>query len=302
MTAWMFPGQGAQRAGMAKDLSKAKDLFLSAEKILDADLYKLCASDDTKHWPMALLQPAIFTTCVAVGRALADRGLAPDAVVGHSLGEYAALVVGASIEFEDALRLVDVRGKGMAEAGRRHPGGMAAIIGLDETTVSDICIEVGDVWVANVNAADQTVISGTDKGLTEAASQCVQAGAGRVVRLEVPVAAHSPLMEPAAAKFKKALDNTQISSPVCAFYSGVDAAAHEDPSEIRQLLGDGLLSRVRFADTLSAMGGDGITTFIEAGPGRALRGLVRRTLPNANVDSVSNDEGADELAMAGAVK
>lgn len=302
MTAWMFPGQGSQRAGMAKDLSNAKELFETAGKILDTDLYKLCVSDETKHWPAGLLQPAIFTTCVAVGRSLNERGLAPDAVVGHSLGEYAALVIAGSIEFEDALRLVDVRGKAMADAGRRHPGGMAAIIGLDETTVSDICLEIGDVWVANVNASDQTVISGTDKGLTKAASQCVQAGAGRVVRLDVPVAAHSPLMEPAAAKFKKVLDSTKISAPACAFYSAVDASAHEDPDEIRQLVGEALLSRVRFADTLKAMGANGITTFIEAGPGRALRGLVKRSLPDANVDSVSGDEGADELALAGAAK
>ncbi|MGH2770878.1 MAG: ACP S-malonyltransferase, partial [Actinomycetota bacterium] len=186
MIGWMFPGQGSQRPAMAADLAACEELFKAADPILGTDLARVCAAASSSGWPPHLLQPAIYTTCVGAIRALEERGLSPDAVVGHSLGEYAALVGARVISFEDGLRLVSVRGRAMAAVGRATPGGMAAVVGLEAEAVEESCSGIEGVWVANFNSSNQTAISGRDEPLARAAEACRQAGAIRVVRLDVP--------------------------------------------------------------------------------------------------------------------
>lgn len=280
MTAWLFPGQGSQRPGMAKDVEECKELFAVAQRVLGADLESLCTSETVEAWPAELLQPAIFTTSVGLALGMRARGTEPEAVLGHSLGDFAALVTAGIVDFEHALRLVDVRGRAMAAAGRKHSGGMAAVIGLDVATIGEICEEVGQIWVANLNGPAQTVVSGKDKSLARSAGLFLEAGAARVVRLKVPVAAHTPFMESAAEALATEVEAIEFKAPSCAFYSTVDAQSHNDPTEIAKLLVESVTHPVRFAEALIAMTDDGIDDFVEVGPGRALRGLVRQTLPN----------------------
>lgn len=298
MIAWMFPGQGSQREGMAGGLAACRELFGVARPILGPGLERICTMVPNSTWPAALLQPALFTTCVGAARAALDRGLRPDAVVGHSLGEYAALVAAGALAFDDGLELVSLRGRAMEAAARRSPGGMAAVIGLEPERIEEICTEIGDVWVANRNTPKQTVISGKDEPLARAAELCRQAGAMRVIRLEVPIAGHSPLMESAAREVESAIGGAGLRPPEFPLYSVVDARPHTEPEEIRTLLVAGITSPVRFADTVAAMNGDGIDTFVEVGPGRVLTGLVRQTLTGVEFASVSSDDEADALAAA----
>lgn len=300
MTAWLFPGQGSQRPGMAAGLESCTRLFELARSILNVDLEPLCTSESTGSWPPALLQPAIYTTSVGAALSLKAQGLNPREVLGHSLGEYAALVTAGSLDFEQGLRVVDVRGKAMAATARKRGGGMAAVIGLDVTTIEEICGEVGGVWVANLNSPNQIVISGRDKSLGRAAKLCLEVGAARVIRLEVPVAAHTPLMEPAAEEVAAALHDVDLQTPASGFYSVVDAARHEDPDEIKGVLVKGITSRVRFADALVEMRKDGVESFLELGPGRTLRGLVRQTLPGVSLLASADDSEAENLVREAA--
>ncbi|MGH2810304.1 MAG: ACP S-malonyltransferase, partial [Actinomycetota bacterium] len=194
----MFPGQGSQRARMAADLSLAPDLFRTAREVIGDDLQPISIEDPKPTWAPERLQPALLITCTAAARALSSRGLRPAGVFGHSLGEFAALVTAEAIDFEDALKLVSLRARAMSRAAQQNPGGMAAVIGLPSASVQEICAEVTSVWAANLNSPSQTVISGTDQALSKAAEQCIRAGASKVIRLEVPMASHCPLMASAA--------------------------------------------------------------------------------------------------------
>ncbi|MGH2705023.1 MAG: ACP S-malonyltransferase [Actinomycetota bacterium] len=296
MIAWMLPGQGSQRAGMAASLEACGDLFEQAESILGRDLARLCTSPAVTSWPADLLQPVLYTTCVGAARALLARGQRPDAVVGHSLGEFAALTAADALSFEDGLRLVHARGRAMAAAGRRNPGAMAAVLGLAADRIEEICERIEGVWVANYNSPKQSVISGTDAGLAEAAEECRQAGAVRVIRLQVPVAGHSPLMEPALGELVAAIEKAELRSPTCRFYSVIDGATHTDPNEIAKLLATALVRPVRFADALRAMAGDGVGRFIEVGPGNVLVGLARQSLSHVDLALVTSDAEADAVA------
>jgi [acyl-carrier-protein] S-malonyltransferase len=300
-TGWMFPGQGSQRPGMAGGLVECKELFDTAREILDVDLARICMSSPDGGpkgvWPPDLLQPALYATCTGASRSLSSRGLCPDAVVGHSLGEYAALTAAGSLAYEDGLRLVAMRGKAMLAAARRNPGGMAAVIGLPADEVARICGGIEDVWVANLNSPHQTVISGRDEPLAHAAEACRQAGAKRVVRLEVPIPGHCPLMDSAALEVEAALAGIQVKEPVCPFYSAVDAAAHTDPAEIEGLLVAAMTSPVRFHDTLEAMQSAGVAALVEVGPGRVLCGLAKRSVPHMAAASVGSDAEAETLAL-----
>lgn len=298
MTGWMFPGQGSQRAGMADGVEACKDLFEIARSILRTDLEKLCTTDTNPTWPPDILQPALYTTSVGIGRAMLTNGLEPQALVGHSLGEFPALAVAGSFTFEDGLRLMALRGRAMAQAGRSHPGGMAAVIGLDVPTIEQICNDAGEVWVANLNSPSQTVISGKDRPLAEAAEQCRHAGASRVVRLNVPIAGHCPLMESAAEQVEEALSEVSVEKPKWPIYLCADGRPHTDPEEIKTLLVEVITNRVRFVDAIQNMHQDGVRFFVETGPGRVLRGLVRQILPEAQLAGVDGDEQVIELATS----
>lgn len=299
MNAWMFPGQGSQKAGMGMDLEFAPELFKAARSVVNRDLERLCTTDPDPTWAPDVLQPALFVTEVAIGRKLQSLGLSPQAVVGHSLGEFPALVVAGALEFGEALRLVALRGKAMADAGRRNEGGMAAVIGLEPDKIREICASEGDVWVSNYNSPKQTVISGKDRGLAEAARRCMEAGAMRVIRIKVPVAAHCPLMQPARETFEAALAEVNMVVPTCPVYCDADGRAHTDPGEIKSLLVEAITSPVRFTDAVRCMRDDGYTTFIETGPGKVLRGLVRQIDAGAELDGVSSDEEATSLNSRG---
>lgn len=292
MIAWMFPGQGSQSAGMALGLEGAGELFKISRSIMSRDLERLCTTDPDPAWAPDVLQPALFVTEVAIGRRLQSHGAQPQAVVGHSLGEFPALVVAGALEFEEALRLVALRGKAMADAGRRNEGGMAAVIGLDPQVIAGICAEEGDVWVSNYNSPKQTVISGRDRGLAAAAKRCLEAGALRVVRIKVPVAAHCPLMQPARETFEAALAGVNMIEPACPVYCDADGAAHTAPAEIKQLLVEAITAPVRFTDAVRRMRRDGFQKFVETGPGKVLRGLVRQIDAGAELAGVSSDEQA----------
>jgi [acyl-carrier-protein] S-malonyltransferase len=298
LTGWMFPGQGSQRPGMAAGFEACTELFAIAKEALDIDLARICVTVPNPGWPGDLLQPALYATAVGASRALSERGLCPDAVVGHSLGDYAALTAAGALAYEDALRLVSLRGKAMLEAARRNPGGMAAVIGLDGDTINAICAGIDEVWVANLNSPNQTVISGRDEPLAKAAEACRQAGAKRVVRLEVPIPGHCPLMELAALKLAALLADMPVKEPICPFYSTVDCAPHSDPDEIRQLLVTVMTSPVRFYETLSAMATRGVTSLVEVGPARVLCGLARHSVPELATASVGTDEEADRYALS----
>lgn len=295
MIAWIFPGQGSQKKSMAAGIEGCKDLFNTAKTIIGADLAKLCTTDADPTWTPEIVQQALYITAVGAARAALDRNIRPQAVAGHSLGEFPALVAAGSLSFEDGARLVDVRGKAMATAGRRNPGGMAAVIGLDPAVIEEICVNEGDVWVANFNSPKQTVISGKDRSLASAAEKCLQAGATRVIRLQVPVPSHSPLMQDARAEFEAALDTVDLNEPACPVYCGADGQAHTDPKEIGHLVAQAITSPVRFVDTIQAMRSGGVETFVECGPGKVLRGLVRQIDAEAKLAAVGNDDEAAEL-------
>lgn len=278
----MFPGQGAQRAGMWDAFEGGESLMREAAYLLDDDLIGRCAAVAPADWPCDLLQPAMFTVAVAASRHARATGARPVAVVGHSLGEYAALVAAGSLGFPAALRVVRVRGEAMDAAGAAAPGGMTAIVGLDSETVSAVCADVAEIWVANENSPLQVVISGRLEALELAEAECRRLGAKAAIRLDVPVANHTPLMEPAVEPVRRALGEVALRSPECEFYSGVDAAAHDEPAEIAALLARALSAPVLFAATVTSMVAAGISTFVELGPGRALSRLVRQTQPSAS--------------------
>lgn len=299
MIAWMFPGQGSQKAGMSLDIAGAPELFKASRRVVNRDLERLCTTDPDPTWAPDVLQPALFVTEVAIGRKMQSLGLEPGAVVGHSLGEFPALVIAGALDFDEALRLVALRGRAMAEAGRRNEGGMAAVIGLDPDRIGEICAAEGDVWISNYNSPKQTVISGKDRGLAEAAGKCMEAGAMRVIRIKVPVAAHCPLMQPARETFEAALAEVTMVRPSCPVYCDADGRAHTEPGEIKALLVEAITAPVRFTDAVRRMRDDGFTTFIETGPGKVLRGLVRQIDAAAQLDGVSNDEEATQLITRG---
>lgn len=298
MTAWLFPGQGSQRPGMASNLEACRELLPVASSILEADLESLCTRDKVERWPVNLIQPAIYVTSVGALAAAEAHGIDADAVAGHSLGEFAALVACGVLDFEEGIHLVAARGKAMASAARDRPGGMVAVIGLDPPSVQDICEDLGDLWVANFNSPSQTVISGKEKSLAKAARLLLEAGALRVIRLDVPVPAHTPLMEPAAARMAEALEQVELKPPRRRFYSVVDGRQHDDPQEIGRLLIEAITSPVRFGDTIANMHADGVALFVEVGPGRALRGLVRQGIPDAAVAGIGRDQDAEALASS----
>lgn len=288
--AWGFPGQGSQRARMGAGLAGFDVLAVQAERTVGLDLMQLCVSDPEPTWSAAELQQAIFvTTCAAAGVA-SKRLPPPDAVVGHSLGEYAALVEAGVLDYEAALRLVDVRGRAMAQAGAERPGAMVAVLGLPIDAVADTCSTLANVWVANVNSPTQTVISGAVADVQAAADRLDDAGARMVVRLPISIACHTPLMAPAAERLRAILKDIPLRPPTLPFYSAVDAKPKHDPADIARSLVDGVTRPVLFAATVRRMRDDGVDEFVEVGPGRVLRGLLRDNAPELPRESITTYE------------
>jgi [acyl-carrier-protein] S-malonyltransferase len=290
MKAYVFPGQGAQFTGMGKDLydsnEKSRALFEEANDILGfrlTDVMFTGSADEQKQ--TRITQPAIFLHSVAV--AFASDSFAPDMVAGHSLGEFSALVANKTLSFADALRLVAKRAAAMQRACELNPSTMAAILGLEDKVVEEICAGIDDVVVAaNYNCPGQLVISGSNQGIETACEKLKAAGAKRALPLQVGGAFHSPLMQPAREELAAAIEGTRFNEPICPVYQNVTARPATDVGVIKQNLIDQLTAPVRWTQSVQNMVADGATTFIECGPGKVLQGLVKKIAPQAEVMSL----------------
>ncbi len=293
--AFIFPGQGAQFAGMGKNLYEtnavAKSLFEQANSILGFDITNVMFSgtaDDLKQTNVT--QPAIFIHSVAAYATIGNPE--PDMVAGHSLGEFSALVANKTLLFEDALRLVAVRAAAMQKACEQTPSTMAAVLALADEKVEEICAavqeETGEIVVpANYNCPGQLVISGSLKGIEVACERLKAAGAKRAMVLAVGGAFHSPLMAPARAELAAAIEATAFNTPVCPVYQNVAATAVTDPVLIRQNLVDQLTGAVKWTQCAAAMVADGAVKFTECGPGKVLQGLVQKVQPGVEVAGIN---------------
>ncbi len=281
MKAYIFPGQGSQFVGMGKDLyessSSAKELFEQANNIIGfriSDLMFTGTDEDLKQTKVT--QPAIFIHSVIQALTSGDN-FKPEMVAGHSLGEFSALVANAALSFEDGLRLVIERANAMQSACEQQPGTMAAVLGLEDEKVEEICASIDKIVVpANYNCPGQLVISGSVEGVKEACEKLIAAGAKRALVLNVGGAFHSPLMEPARERLATAIDKTNFNTPRCAVYQNATATPHSNPAEIKQNLIAQLTAPVRWTQSIQRMMQDGATSFTEVGPGKVLQGLVKK--------------------------
>lgn len=282
--AYVFPGQGAQFVGMGKELYESnpssRDLFEQANNILGFRITDIMFGGTMEALTQTkVTQPAVFIHSVAI--ALAAKDFAPDMVAGHSLGEFSSLVANKTLSFEDALKLVSKRAMAMQRACEINPSTMAVVLGMDDQKIEDICATIKDEVVvpANYNSPGQLVISGSIKGIEIASAKIKEAGAKRVMPLQVGGAFHSPLMEPAREELAKAIETTTFSAPICPVYQNVNALPSSDISAIRRNLIAQLTSPVRWTQSVQRMVADGATHFVECGPGKVLQGLVKKISP-----------------------
>lgn len=281
MKAYVFPGQGAQFVGMGKDLYDssplAKEMFEQANKILGfriTDLMFTGTDEDLRQTNVT--QPAIFLHSV-ISAAISGENFQPDMVAGHSLGEFSALVASKALSFEDGLRLVSARAQAMQKACEAEPSTMAAILGLEDSKVEEICKSIEEIVVpANYNSPGQLVISGSMKGIEVACEQLKAAGARRALPLKVGGAFHSPLMEPARLELADAINSTNFNTPICPIYQNATALRVTDPLQIKQNLIDQLTAPVLWTQMVQHMIADGADNFIEIGPGNVLQGLIAK--------------------------
>ncbi len=299
---YIFPGQGSQYAGMGKDLydnsPEAKNIFDQAEKILPGmNLKKLCFEGPIEELRQtANSQAAILVTSIAALRAL-SRGqacLSPTACAGLSLGEYSALVASGAIEFQDAVKLVRQRGELMEQAAKNNPGTMASIIGISAEVLKEVCKET-KAEIANLNSPGQIVISGKIESVRKAMALAEQKGAKKTILLNVSGPFHSSFMKEAAAEFKKELDKTNFSVPKIAIISNVTADYEKKAEEIKENLVKQLYSTVRWEESIIKMSQEGCDTFFEIGPGKVLKGLLRRIDPKLTVHNVETSEDIKDV-------
>lgn len=291
MKAYIFPGQGSQFSGMGKDLYEssplAKELFEKANSILGFRITDTMFNGTEEELKQTkITQPAIFLHSVILAKTLGNS-FQPDATAGHSLGEFSALVTANVLTFEDALLLVYKRAMAMQKACEANPSTMAAILGLDDKAVEDICKSITDEVVvpANYNCPGQLVISGSIKGVNIACEKLKAAGAKRALVLPVGGAFHSPLMEPAKKELETAINATTFNKAVCPVYQNVNASPATDPGDIKKNLIDQLTAPVRWTQTIQRMTADGIKSYVEVGPGKVLQGLVKKV--NKEAEAVS---------------
>lgn len=290
MKAYVFPGQGAQFSGMGADLyeksAAVRELFDRADQILGFSISKIMfTGTDEELRQTKVTQPAVFLHSVALAKALGDS-FQPDMVAGHSLGEFSALVAAGAMNFEDGLRLVSKRAKAMQKACEAVPSTMAAVLGLPDEKVEEICKATDGIVVpANYNCPGQLVISGEIPAVDAACEAAKAAGAKRALRLPVGGAFHSPLMEPAREELAKAIAETAFKAPICPVYQNVSTTAITDPEQIQKNLIAQLTAPVKWTQSVQNMVKDGATVFIEVGPGKVLQGLVKKIEPSAEAYS-----------------
>lgn len=288
--AYVFPGQGAQYPGMGKDLYdnsvEAKQLFDRANEILGFNITDIMFNGTAEELKQTkVTQPAVFLHSVILAKVL---GVKPDAVAGHSLGEFSALVVAGALSFEDGLKLVAKRALAMQACCEQQPGGMAAILGLEDAVVEECCKAIdGVVVAANYNCPGQIVISGANEAVDKACEQLKEAGARRALRLPVGGAFHSPLMEPARVELEKAIAEVEFHTPSCLIYQNVDAQPQSDSEAIKRNVIAQLTAPVRWTQSAQNMIADGIDSYTELGPGNVLQGLIKKVSAEVEVESKS---------------
>ncbi len=300
--AFCFPGQGSIEAGMGRDIAEAVPEALSIYQRGSAasglDLERLCFHAEAEELvDTAVQQPALVAMSLAVLAAIRERGIEPDFVVGHSVGEFAAIAAAESLSVEDAIALVRERGIAMAEAAAQHPGSMAAILGLEDEVVETLCRQILGVWPANYNCPGQIVVSGENLAVDECIERAQEQGARRTVKLKVSGAFHSPLVARAADRLRPAIERVKFQEPVAPFMSTVTARL-ESAQRMAPLLVDQLTAPVRFTQAASELMKEGVRTFVEVGPGNVLSGLVRRIDRTAKAISINDLASLDKLHEA----
>jgi [acyl-carrier-protein] S-malonyltransferase len=298
--AFMFPGQGSFEAGMGRDIAlavpEAMAVFEEGSEAAGLDLKDLCFARPVEDlMATEVQQPALVTTSLAIDAALRARGISPHVVVGHSVGEYSALGSAHSISVRDAIQLVRDRGLAMAEAARAHPGSMAAILGLADEAVEALCRKIANVWPANYNCPGQLVISGETPSVDEACVEAEREGARRAIKLRVSGAFHTPLVERAAEALRPAVERVHLAEGRAVFMSTVTARV-EDAQRYRELLIEQLTAPVRFTQAARELVNQGVTTFVEVGPGNVLSGLLKRIDSSARTLSVNDLKSLDAAA------
>ena len=295
-TAWLFPGQASQKVGMGSDLYQNTELgqsyFDLANSIMGCDIQSIIFEGPQETLKQTqYTQPAIYIVSVIIGKLLLEKGLRPAALAGHSLGEYSALAIGEAFDFGTGLNLVKVRAENMAQAGRLQEGSMAAIIGLDDGRVTDLCNDYpgeGIVVAANFNSPGQVVISGTPEAVTTVMTTAKSNGARMAAPLNVSGAFHSPLMAPAREALAVELNSIQISDSIYPIYANVNAQPNTLGVKIKDLLIRQLENPVLWSQTITSMSNQGIESFIEVGPGKVLQGLNKRINPQIPVSGIES--------------
>src|SRR5438105_387536 len=297
--AFCFPGQGSLGAGMAREIAgavpEALEVLERGSEASDLDLIRLTFdAPEAELFDTEVQQPALVATSLAILAAIRNRGIKPDFVVGHSVGEFAALAAASALKAEEAIALVRERGLAMAEAARSNPGSMAAILGLEDETVERICRRILGVWPANYNCPGQIVVSGENDAVDQACDVATEEGARRAVKLRVSGAFHSPLVAKAADRLRPALDKVKFNEPTAPFMSTVTARI-ENAKLVAPLLVEQLTAPVRFTHAAQALMKEGVNTFVEVGPGNVLSGLVKRIDRGVRTISVDTPAAIDRL-------
>ena len=297
--AFCFPGQGSLEEGMGRELAlavpEAMEVYRVGSEASGLDLQKLCFESPLEELVQTdVQQPALVATSLAVLAALRSRGIAPDYVVGHSVGEFAAIAAANSIDTAEAIGLVRERGLAMAEAARESDGTMAAILGLDDEVVEELCAEIEGVWPANYNCPGQIVVSGEEGAVEKLIHKATALGARRAVKLKVSGAFHSPLVEKAAEMLKPAVDRVKFSDPVAPFMSTVTARI-EPAQRMAGLLVSQVTAPVKFTHAAQGLIKEGAKTFVEVGPGNVLSGLLKRIDKTVKAVSVNNVAGLKKV-------
>ncbi len=298
-TAWIFPGQGAQKAGMAKDFyehsSLAKELFDEAEEVLDFDLKATCFQENEKLNQTEYTQPCLVTACLSIARELRKRGFRPDRTAGLSLGEYAAIAAAAALAETEAIRLVRCRGLLMAHALPAGEGSMWAVLGMETAAVESVVEKIKDVSVANYNCPGQVVITGRTEAVQRAAEELTKAGARRILPLKVSGAFHSPLLREAGKKLAEELKSVDFRELDVPYYANATAEMVTEKARIPYLLEKGISSPVYWQQSMEAMIAEGVDTFVEIGPGGTLSGFLRKINPDVRIYQVSTWEDLERL-------
>ena len=299
--AFCFPGQGSLAPGMGREVAEAvpdaMDVYRVGSKASGLDLQRLCFDAPFDELvETEVQQPALVTTSLAILAALRDRGIEPDVVVGHSVGEFAALASVGAMGTAEAIGLVRERGLAMAEAARQRPGSMAAILGLEDEAVENLCRKIIGVWPANYNCPGQIVVSGENSAVEECCAEAESLGARRAIRLKVSGAFHSPLVARAADRLRPAIDKVRFAEPIAPFMSTVTAKI-EPAQRLASLLVDQLTAPVKFTQAARELMREGVTTFVEVGPGNVLSGLIKRidrSVRAFSVNDLASLDGVEE--------